>query len=95
MAFSDETKAKVESRIAKLASTRTKRATGTLMLAGVVVGLIMWLMLEASAESAVHQIYAVAWGLFVIVGAYVVARGFDNWHDYYANREEEDEGEQG
>lgn len=90
MEVSKETRGKVDAKLSKLAGLRTRARTGTLMMAGVVFGIIAWFTIESDAESVMHQVYGVATGLFLIVGCYVVARGLDNWHEYYANRTSEE-----
>ena len=44
------------------------------MIFGLVVGFGVWMDYDDSAQSAIHQIYAVAMGLYVSVGFYIFAK---------------------
>ena len=59
--------------------------TGLIMLAGLGCGFVMWVFYMDAAESAIHEIFACAQAMLVIVGAYVLARALDNFSD--ANRQ--------
>ena len=45
-----------------------------IMILGLVAGMIAWNNFDSAAESAIHQLYAVAIALFWIIGAYVLGR---------------------
>ena len=54
-----------------------KGTAAVIMLVGLVAGLFVWVEYENSAQSAIHQVYAVALGMKVIVGGYVLARALE------------------
>ena len=59
--------------------------TGLIMLGGLGLGSVLWIFYMDAAESAIHEIFACAQAMLVIVGAYVLARALDNFAD--ANRQ--------